>query len=186
VMEILIYPSGSIRKQDGDQRPIWTAVERRALSKELIPHVVRFFAPDAPVPYIDRPDVMFGRDMYQVRNAEFIVVDARERRGIGVGVEMMAARQFNKPILVVCPYNSHYRRDRLDYRESVVTDYLHPHLCLLADVVLEDFSSAGRWIADFLKQPRPIRDCGHIDVAISRYTELLLQDDSQFSTPIES
>jgi hypothetical protein len=185
-MEISIYPSGSIRKQYGDQRLIWGAAERRAISTELIPHVARFFAPHARVPYIDQPDVMFGRDMYQLRNADFIVVDARERRGIGVGVEMMAARQFNKPVLVVCPSNSHYRRDRLDYRESVVANYLHPHLCSLADVVLEDFSSAGRWIAEFLRQPRPVRGCGLIDAAISRYTECLLKHDSQFSTPSES
>jgi hypothetical protein len=51
------------------------------------------------------------------------------------------------PVIVVVPRNSNYRMDSLEYRGVTVTDYVHPHVAVIASAVVDDFESAGRELA---------------------------------------
>ncbi|MCE6997755.1 hypothetical protein LZG04_23560 [Saccharothrix sp. S26] len=143
-MIISVYCSGSIAKGEGDERKLcWTDVERKQVQEGAHPLEVVFLNPDDPI--TDPTNVLgqFGRDMYQVLLASAVVVDARERRGLGIGVEMAAAAALRTPVIVVAPRNSKYRRDHLEYRGARVSDYVHPHVASLALAVVDDFSQAG-------------------------------------------
>jgi hypothetical protein len=140
-----IYCSGSIAKGGSDEKKLcWTDAERHAISIGAEPSEVIFLNPDDPITDPTNTLGQFGRDMYQVMSASAVVVDARERRGVGIGVEMAAASALGTPIIVVAPPNSRYRTDRLEYRGAVIHDYVHPHVAALAWRVVDDFEGAGR------------------------------------------
>lgn len=139
-----VYCSGSIVKGPADNKRLcWTNGERAAVSKGALPDEVVFLNPDDPIPDPRNTLGQFGRDMYQVMVASAIIVDARERRGIGIGVEIAAAAAMGTPVIVVAPPNTNYRQKRLEYRGVTIEDYLHPHLFALATAVVDDFETAG-------------------------------------------
>jgi hypothetical protein len=146
-MIVTIYCSGSIQKGASDVGKLcWSKNEKDEVARGLIPNEVLFLNPDDPIAGLDDGEANFGRDMYQIQFANFIIVDARQRRGIGIGIEMLASRLLKTPLVVVAPRNSYYRSDEIEYRGSLVKNYVHPHLHGLADVIVDDFVSAGKWI----------------------------------------
>lgn len=175
---VTVYCSGSIPKGPTDtRRAVWTDAERAEIAQSALPIDIRFLRPDDPVAGLDDAVAMFGRDMYQVQIADFVVVDARDRRGIGIGVEMLASRLLGTSLIIVAPRDSHYRRDELQYRGGTVSDYIHPHIRALADTVVESFAMAGEWIREFCSSPRQVKDIGAVYEAISAYKRDVLHLD---------
>lgn len=147
-MSYSIYCSGSIVKGKSDTKKLcWTDVERSEVAAGVAPNTLVFLNPDDPIPGGASVLGQFGRDMYQVMRASAIVVDARERRGIGIGVEMAAAAAIGTPIIVVAQRNSQYRQDTLEYRGAVISDYVHPHVDFLASALVETFREAGEFLS---------------------------------------
>lgn len=151
-MPLSVYCSGSITKGPSDEKKLCWTDDERAQVREGAQQEVIFLNPDDPI--IDRSNTLgqFGRDMYQVMVASVIIVDARERRGLGIGVEMAAAATFGTPIIVVAPRNSKYRVDMLEYRGVIVQDYVHPHVAALATAVVDDFLVAGNVLPRVARQ----------------------------------
>lgn len=173
-----IYCSGSIPKGPGDtKKAVWTDLEREQIAVAASPIKTRFLNPDDPVAALDHAVAMFGRDMYQVQAADFVVVDARERRGIGIGIEMLASRVLSTPLIIVAPHPSHYRQKDLLYRGSLVHDYIHPHIAVLADAIVESFDAAGRWIKEFCKHPVRVKNTDSVYEAIETYKRDVLHLD---------
>ncbi|MFI0370831.1 hypothetical protein ACH35V_23420 [Actinomadura sp. 1N219] len=179
-MAISVYCSGSITKGAADEKKLcWSDVERREVAKGAQPAEVVFLNPDDPITDPSNTLGQFGRDMYQVMVATAVIVDARERRGIGIGVEMTAAALLGTPIIVVAPRNSRYRADELEYRGVLVHDYVHPHVAALATAVADDFLSAGELLPELA--PQKARTAHHmpgwLDKAITEYRDKLLPGD---------
>jgi len=131
-------------KGSSDEKKLcWSDEERQQVQEGARPEEVVFLNPDDPITDPSNFLGQFGRDMYQVMIASAIVVDARERRGIGIGVEMAAAAAMGTPIIVVAPRNSKYRTDVLEYRGVKVRDYIHPHIHSLAFEVVDSFVEGG-------------------------------------------
>jgi hypothetical protein len=189
-----IYCSGSIKKgPDDDTGPLWGDEERASVQAGAGQPVV-FLNPDDPIIdpgntlgqfgrdmyHVDPGNTLgqFGRDMYQVMIATAVVVDARVRRGIGVGVEMAAAGILGTPVIVVAPKNSQYRKDSLHYRGVSVTDYVHPHVAVIAWAVVDDFESAGQELAGL---PRSVPADHELPVwlsqALAEYSHVILPCD---------
>ena len=87
---------------------------------------------------------LLGRDLYAVEVADAVIVDARERRGLGVGTEMMASRLYGTLLVAVVPPDSHYRQSNMAVRGTTLDAYVHPHLLGLCDAIVSDFETAGR------------------------------------------
>lgn len=173
-----VYCSGSIQKGSSDAKKLcWTSREKEELAAAARPVEIRFLNPDDPAADLSNTLALFGRDLYQIQFADAIVVDGRERRGIGIGIEMVASRVLGTPLVAVVPRNTYYRMDRLEYRGSVVDDYVHPHLAVLADAVVESFADAGRWLRDHHKSTEPPKDVAVLQHAIQRYEADLLAAD---------
>ncbi|GAA3826819.1 hypothetical protein GCM10022226_54540 [Sphaerisporangium flaviroseum] len=147
-MKLSVYCSGSIAKGASDGGKLtWSDTERMEVTKGAAPHEVVFLNPDDPITDPNNTLGQFGRDMYQVMVATAVIVDARERRGLGIGVEMAAAGNFGTPVIVVAPPNSKYRADMLHYRGVTVDDYVHPHVAALSAAIVDDFLAAGEALA---------------------------------------
>ncbi len=168
-MIVNIYPSGTIAKGSHESRSLWTDEERDIIRKAILPHSVRFFNPNATIVDLINTDTIFGSDLYHVKSSDFVIVDGRDRRGIGVGVEMLAAKIYGIPLIAVCPLESHYRRRSIACRGGVIQNYIHPHIIALADIVTFSFGEAGRWISDFLRSPSPVKDISTITRAIEEH-----------------
>ncbi len=151
-----VYCSGSIMKGISDERKLcWSDSERSEVSKGASPGEVVYLNPDDPITDPSNTLGQFGRDMYQVMVCTAVIVDARERRGLGVGVEIAAAATFGTPVIVVAPRNSKYRSDQLEYRGTVVSNYVHPHIDALAASVVDDFIAAGEALSRLPCRPSP-------------------------------
>lgn len=176
--KITVYCSGSIAKGKSDNLKLcWTDQERAELAEAALPCNIHFLNPDDPAVDLTNVEAMFGRDMYQAGIADFVVVDARERRGIGIGVEMMASRLLGSGLIVVAPPNSYYRKDHLEYRGGTVDNYVHPHVAILADAVVDSFQSAGDWIAQHHNEPPAPKNTEAVLKAIEAYKRDLLPRD---------
>ena len=177
-MIITVYCSGSIPKGPTDKRPfLWTDSERAELERAAYPFEIRFLRPDDAVASLDDSMAMFGRDMYQVQIANFVVVDARDRRGIGIGIEMLASRIMGTALIVVAPRDSHYRKSDVTYRGATVAEYIHPHIASLADVVVDSFAEAGTWISAFCSSSHHVKAFEAVQEAIEIYKRDVLHLD---------
>ncbi|MFI9585108.1 hypothetical protein ACIHCQ_25400 [Streptomyces sp. NPDC052236] len=179
-MLLSAYCSGSITKGAGDEKKTcWTKIEKDQVRQTAHPYDVVFLNPDDPI--TDPGNVLgqFGRDMYQVMVADAVIVDARERRGLGIGVEMAAAAAMGTPVIVVAPRNSKYRLDELHYRGATVTDYVHPHVASLASYVVESFYDAGQALVKTLGEKKaPGSRPQWLEPAITEYRSNVLRHDA--------
>lgn len=147
-MRISVYCSGSIRKGNTDDKKLcWGDAEREEVRRGAAPRDIIFLNPDDPITDPTNTLGQFGRDLFQVTVSDAIVVDARQRRGLGIGVEMAAAATCGTPVIVVAPRNSKYRSDELSYRGTTVKDYVHPHVAALATHLVDGFFEAGLALA---------------------------------------
>lgn len=178
-MIVSVYCSGSISKGASDEKKLcWSDNERLHVSRGADPAEVVFLNPDDPITDPSNFLGQFGRDLYQVMVASAVIVDARERRGLGIGVEMAAAATFGTPVIVVAPRNSKYRCDVLEYRGTTVTDYVHPHVASLAHAVVDDFVEAGATLVKLGDKPaRKDALPEWLEAAITEYRTNVLADD---------
>jgi hypothetical protein len=175
---IAVYCSGSISKGPNDNEgPLWGGTERDAVRDGAATEVV-FLNPDDPIVDPGNTLAQFGRDMYQVWMATAVIVDARVRRGLGVGVEMAVARTLGTPVIVVAPQNSKYRMDSLAYRGVTVENYVHPHVAAIAKAVVDTFQDAGRYLAK-IAASKGSRDavCPWLRAAMDEYETHILPKD---------
>jgi hypothetical protein len=175
---LTIYCSGGVRKStDQDPKLCWGDAERAALS-EALDIDVYFVSPDAPVEDLSDLSALFGRDIYGVKIADVVVVDARQKRGLGVGIEMVAAKMYDKPLIAAVPQGSHYRQDDVALTGGVVSEYVHPHIRGLCDEVVGDFEAAGRWLAEYLDRRPEVKGKDALDTAVLYYMERLHSSDA--------
>lgn len=166
-------------KGSADERKLcWSDEERKQVQEGARPEEIVFLNPDDPITDPNNFLGQFGRDMYQIMIASAIVVDARERRGIGIGVEMAAAAAMGTPIIVVAPRNSKYRTDVLEYRGVAIKDYIHPHVHSLAFAVVDSFAKSGKVLQTIEPTASRRRSVpAWLEPAISEYeTNVLFQD----------
>lgn len=173
-----VFCSGSIKKENSPDRLYWTDAERNDVARAAMPHVIKFLNPDDPLDGMGNAIALAGRDMHQIELANFVIVDARQTRGVGVGTEMVIAKVFEKPLILVIPKGSHYRKNSLKFRGGEVKDYIHPHLFTFSDVIVESFSEAGEWIKGQIELSHPVyKTLDIIFEAIERYSTDLLPHD---------
>ncbi len=188
-MPYSVYCSGSIAKGNADQKKLcWTDSERNDVSRGSSPEQVIFLNPDDPISDPQNTLGQFGRDMYQVMIASAVIVDARERRGVGIGVEMAAAATLGTPLIVVVPRNSLYRSDTLSYRGTTVQNYVHPHIASLASAVVDDFVAAGEYLSQLPSRRVAETDAAPawLTVAVSEYVSNVLAQDPPMINALRS
>lgn len=184
---VAVYCSGGIKKGARDaQKLCWGDSERQIIQDALSPTRVVFLNPDDRGDDISDAFTVFGRDHYQVSVADFVVADLREKRGIGVGMEMLSAKWFAKPVISVAPPRSHYRLPRLAYLGATVEDYVHAHLFGVSDAIVDDFAAAGEWILRQTSEPVSPKSWSVLQDAIDAYRANQLRRDTPMLEALRS
>lgn len=157
---------------------MWDPAARREFRAGLRPVSAVFLSPGDPLPKNSVSTTVFGRELYQLALADCVVIDARQKRGLGIGVELAVARLLEKPVVSVVPPDSHYRPGTVRYRGIRVAEYVHPHLDALSDVIVNTFSDAGAWLQVFFDERRSAKTSASISNALRMYVEDVLPHDS--------
>lgn len=134
---VRVYLCGSVKKGAADDRgedDFWTSSHEEFILAEM-PGSVELLNPSKTA--ISREDyfINFGCDIFLVQSADLLFADLRSEKGIGVGAELMFARQAGIPVIAWLPPNSHYRRDLSDVFGENLQNWVHPFAYALSDYV---------------------------------------------------
>jgi len=181
-----IYLAGNIKKEHEKESAVfWTQKDQDILRKGLAPNDISFLNPATRMDDLSDQKSVFGRDMLQVYCANVVFVDVRERRGLGVGAEMMWAKMNHLPVLSLAPKNSHYRKKEVTLLDKRVENWVHPFVYSLSDAIVQDLEEAITWLIAFLLGDIEIKGPQSINDAMRYYKEMQLKNDSPMSELIE-
>lgn len=179
--KISIYIAGSVRKDKDDGNSIFATDDiKEEITKSLNGFEIIIFDPNESKILGTTSSPRFGKDCLQVTSSNFIIVDLREKRGLGVGAEMMIAKQRKIPVIAVCPPESHYKRSMVFHNGVKNPEWIHPFVEILCDTIVDTFGEAGEWIRQFVENPSEISSVEVIDESIKDYLDNYLDDDVDF------
>lgn len=151
---LYIYLAGTIKKgKEEDHELAWTDADMQILRNALPAKTLVFLNPATRSDDLSDQKSVFGRDMFQVFSSTLILVDAREKRGLGVGSEMMFAKLNQIPVVAWVPNPSHYSRKSLEFLGQNVKDWVHPFVYSLTDFIAPSLEMAAEWIETTLSSP---------------------------------
>jgi hypothetical protein len=151
--KIVIYLAGKIPKgsQLSNDALWWTRNHMKKLQTSLKEFDIELLNPAFKDCDLTDQDLVFARDMHYVSKSHIIFVDARDRRGLGVGVEMMWAKMHGIPIIVWAPKDTHYNRGIT--LGAHTPDFIHPFVAGLSDKIVESLDEGAVWIKKWIKDP---------------------------------
>ncbi|NGX31337.1 MAG: hypothetical protein K940chlam8_00703 [Chlamydiae bacterium] len=145
-----IYLAGKIQK--GHEEPnetFWGDQEIAEIQSCFAPVNVQLLNPiEAPGDVVKDPEGALGRDLMQVFVSDCVFVDARDRRGLGVGIEMCVAKLLAKPVVTLAPKESHYNRSSATVSGHECLDYIHPFVFGFSDKIAHTISEAVDWMKE--------------------------------------
>ncbi len=149
--KLAIYLAGSIQKaHEPANESRWTEADRALLREQLPNFEISFLNPDHRTDDLSDCESVFGRDLLQVFSSNLVFVDARDRRGLGVGAEMMWAKINEIPILTWAPIDSHYKKKVGHILGVPISNYVHPFVGSLSDGIVPDLKEGAKWIREVL------------------------------------
>jgi hypothetical protein len=171
--KIGIYLAGSIKKgHENPQESFWTEEDMACLQRSFLQHEVIFLNPAFRMDNLADQHSVFGRDMTQVFCSHVVFVDARDRRGLGVGAEMMWAKLNEIPVVTWSPKNSHYNKTKTTILGKEVDHFIHPFVHGLSDKIVETLEEGALWIEQILSDPSiEIKGIRHIHASMEYYQE---------------
>ncbi|MFN7038234.1 MAG: hypothetical protein ACK4OM_01495 [Alphaproteobacteria bacterium] len=150
--DLYIYLSGTIRKShDTDKLFEWTT-EHIELMENLFKNEeinITFLNPASRSDDLSDELSIFGRDMLQTCLSDFILVDVREKRGIGVGYEIAFANFKNIPIIAWAEENSHYRISNSEILGQKLSNWTHPFVSQTSKFIASKLEEAVEFITNF-------------------------------------
>lgn len=100
--KVAIYLAGSIKKgHEKSDESYWTDENMFSIKNNLEKFDVSFLNPAFRTDDLSDQVSVFGRDILQVFSSHIVFVDARDRRGLGVGAEMMWAKMNKIPVVTM-------------------------------------------------------------------------------------
>jgi len=168
---VSIYLAGKIQKShENPNETYWTEEDIQLIQNISDPLKIHFLNPAIRTDDLSDQLSVFGRDMTQVYSVDLVLVDARERRGLGVGAEMMWAKMNHLAVLTLAPWGSHYRKKKTSLLGVEVDNWVHPFIECLSDGIVDDLEAASSWIKKiFLEQQVTIRGPEYIQKAMQYY-----------------
>lgn len=166
---IYIYLCGSIAKGHEASKYSWDkeTVEslRDAIEKQIPDKKVMFLDPSDRGDDISDSKSVVGRDLYSVEIAHFVVADLREKRGIGVGAEMMFAKMKGVNVIAWLRRDSNYHQWKTSVLNVPLENWIHPFVQELSDSVCFDFVE----IAKSIQKTTETKGEGYIKKCINHY-----------------
>jgi hypothetical protein len=177
-MEIKLYLCGGVQKNaiETESKSIWSGVEKRTLSDLLTGHTLVFLDPNDSFVTSDRK-AKFGRDIFQVSIANAVLLDARQKRGIGAGVELAYAKMRSIPVLAFAPANSYYVRRNALVKGKFFDCWIHPFVKELSDAICQSLEELSSQIKRFCCEGEAVKSSSTFESAVSYYKSNFLEHD---------
>jgi len=177
--ELCLYLSGSIRKgQEDHKKSFWSADDLSTLKEKLLPIKAIFLNPALRSDDLSDFSSTFGRDLLQVLCSDLVIVDARDRRGIGIGAEMAYAKINNIPVIAIAPRGTHYHRENFMFMNQHLNTWVHPFVFGLSDQVVASVEAAAEWIVStYLSGTVSIKGPDCFNDAVMNYLSKQLEND---------
>lgn len=183
-MNVAIYFAGTILKGHETNASRWMEEHFQILREKLAPEILQVLSPAIRSDDLSDQRSVFGRDMTQISMSDLVFVDARHRRGLGVGAEMMWAKILGKPVIVWAPPETHYHQTEAKILDQVIPHFIHPFVENLSDAVVASVEEGAEWILRFLKgEIHEIKDRQSIQEAMDYYRETQLPQDVPMHQP---
>jgi hypothetical protein len=184
---INIYPAGGVQKGENDEKKVsWTEEDMNIFRRKLAPAKVNFIDPRYRNDNLNDSIAVFGRDLMAVKVSDFVVVDGRQKRGIGVGQEMLFAKMQGIPVITIAPKGGHYAKGKIYYLGQHVEEYIHPFVFATSDAIVENFEQAAEWIKGFLEKPVKIKNSRIIEEAMDIYMKKYMDKDDPIKDAIKN
>jgi len=121
---------------------------------------------------------VFGRDLCAVSDVDIVLVDLRDKRGIGVGAELMFAKMKEKPTMTIgwLRENSNYDQKETKVLGVTIKNWIHPFVEELVDYKLYSIQDIALTIANFSKLDMK-KSKTSIQECIQHYEQIYLSDD---------
>lgn len=128
----------------------------------------------------------FGRDVHMLKMSDAIVMDARHRPGIGTSQELLIAKYYHKPTIVVCPKGSYYHKT-IQTNKSNDFHYIHPFITATSDVIVESFEQAAKVFLDHVTGRKKIipKTIDLIESSRKDYEDNFMQVDEYLNSVLE-
>lgn len=140
---VRIYLCGSVKKGLLDNRSeeeFWDPAHEIAIAKAL-DRPVELLNPSKTKIRRSNYFINFGCDIFLVQSSDLLFADLRSEKGIGVGAELMFARQAGIPVIAWLPPDSHYRRDLTDVFGEDLHNWVHPFAYALSDYIEDSLNA---------------------------------------------
>ena len=130
---------------------------------------------------------IFGRDLLQVYLSSCVLVDGRERRGVGVGYEMAVANFKKIPIFSWVPYDSHYWPKATILLDQKLTNWRHPFFQNPSVKLVQSLEEAADEISAYkFLEPELLASNDFILPFIQHYIKTNLDKDLEMNSLIKS
>ncbi len=192
--ETAIYLAGKIQKtHEPSDESYWSPEDLEQIEQAFFPHTIHLLNPAIRSDDLSDQHSVFGRDMLQVFSADAVFVDARDRRGLGVGSEMMWAKMNRIPVITLSPLDTHYHRSSAIVLNKEVDEWIHPFIQGLSDVMVSSPAEGAMWLLDWkkglsqkeIKGPEWIHDAMKYYLKTQYPTDLPMRDLMQSSEAME-
>lgn len=170
-VKIAIYLAGKIQKaHEGANECYWTEKDLDQLKKNLPLYEITFLNPALRSDDLSDQKSVFGRDMLQVFCSDLVLADVRDRRGLGVGAEMMWAKLHKIPLIAWSPKDSHYNKSETILLDVPVKEWVHPFVHSLSDHIAETLEDAAQFVHRALTDTTlSIKGVDYIESAMQHY-----------------
>lgn len=98
-------------------------------------------------------ELVVGHDLAQVKNADICIVDAQSKIGAGTAQEIVLAKYFKKPVVIVIPQDTHHRKINVVFHGVNMEEWIHPFLKVSTDYVADSIADAAHWAKGYIKSP---------------------------------
>jgi len=103
------------------------------------------------------PFAVFALDCKRVRQSDLILVNG-DSLSVGGAQEILIAKYFKKPVIVVLPKNTVHRRTNLNFGNKVIEDWIHPFIHSTCDLMVESIEElTAQDLKKVFKNPKTIK-----------------------------
>lgn len=176
-MKVSVYLAGKIKKKHENPNEAYWSDEDIAILKDNDDFEIDILNPAKRSDDLSDQKSVFGRDMLQVFSSDIVLVDARDRRGLGVGAEMLWAKTNAIPVITLAPINTHYNLESTSLLGVAVKNWCHPFVENLSDVVVGTIEEIKDWIKKIVNNEIEIKDKTSIFDAMRHYKKTNFEKD---------
>jgi len=137
-----VYLAGSIQKQHAGIKTTWDAPRQGELSR-LLSDDITLVNPAGPS--VSSASTAFQDDLRRIDDVDVVLVDATDRRGMGVGVEVCYAKHNGKRIVSIVKPDSYY-----SYHGEMPS-----FVASLSDRIVPDLEGAARCLREYVARNDP-------------------------------